>query len=89
MAIGANAGDVMRLVLREGARLAVAGVALGTLLALAGGRALRGLLFHVSSTDPATLAAVAAALTAVAMLASYLPARQATRVDPMTALRGE
>jgi len=75
------------MVLGQGCRLAVIGVAVGLLLALAAARVMRGLLFHVSATDPATFAAVAAALIAVAALASYIPARRATRVDPMIALR--
>ncbi len=87
MAIGARPADVQRLILVDGGRLAIAGVAIGTVLALAAGRMLRGLLFHVSASDPATFAAVGAALIAVATLASYIPARRATRVDPMVALR--
>jgi putative ABC transport system permease protein len=89
MAVGAEPADVLRMVLLQGAKLSLAGVALGTFAGLAAARALRGLLFHVSPTDPLTFAAVAAALAAVATLASYLPARRATRVDPMAALRGE
>jgi putative ABC transport system permease protein len=89
MAIGAKPGDVVRMVLNEGGRLAVAGVALGSVVALAGARLIRGLLFEVSATDPATFAAVAVGLLGVALLASYIPARRATRVDPMIALRGE
>jgi putative ABC transport system permease protein len=89
MAIGARPGDVVRLMLSEGGRLAVAGVAAGSVMALAGARLIRGLLFEVSATDPLTFAAVATGLLAVALLASYIPARRATRVDPMTALRGE
>ena len=89
MAIGARPGDVVRMMVSEGGRLAVVGVVLGSVVALAGARLIRGLLFEVSATDPLTFAAVAAALLGVAMLASYLPARRATRVDPMIALRGE
>ena len=65
------------------------GVALGSLVALAGARLIRGLLFEVSATDPLTFAASAAGLLGVTLLASYIPARRATRVDPMVALRGE
>ena len=89
MAIGAQRADVIRMVLGEGGRLAVAGIALGSALAIGSGRLIRGLLFDVSATDPITLGAVAAGLLGVALLASYIPARRATRVDPMVALRGE
>jgi len=89
MAIGARPNDVVRLMLGEGGRLAVAGVVAGSLIALAAARLIRGLLFEVSATDPLTFAAVAAGLLTVALLASYIPARRATRVDPMIALRGE
>jgi len=89
MAIGAKPGDVVRMMVSEGGRLAVVGVVLGSVVALAGARLIRGLLFEVSATDPLTFAAVAAALLGVALLASYIPARRATRVDPMVALRGE
>ena len=77
------------MMLGEGGRLAVAGVVAGSVIALAGARLIRGLLFEVSATDPLTFVAVAAGLLAVALLASYIPARRATRVDPMVALRGE
>jgi putative ABC transport system permease protein len=89
MAIGAKPADVVRMVLSEGGRLAVMGVALGSALALAGARAIRGLLFNVSATDPVTFVAVASGLLTVALLASYIPARRATKVDPIVALRGE
>jgi putative ABC transport system permease protein len=89
MAIGAKPGDVVRMMVSEGGRLAVVGVVLGSVIALAGARLIRGLLFEISATDPVTFAAVAAALLGVALLASYIPARRATRVDPMVALRGE
>jgi len=89
MAIGARPHDVVRLMLDEGGRLAVAGVAVGSLAALLGARLIRGLLFDVSATDPVTFVAVPLGLLAVALLASYIPARRATRVDPVIALRGE
>jgi putative ABC transport system permease protein len=89
MAIGARPNDVVRLMLSEGGRLAIVGVVVGSLVALAAARLIRGLLFEVSASDPMTFVAVAAALLAVALLASYIPARRATRVDPMIALRGE
>jgi putative ABC transport system permease protein len=88
MAIGARPADVQRMVLADGGRLAVLGVLLGIGLALAAARVLRGLLFHVSPADPATFIGVGVALVAVAMFASYIPARRATRVDPNVALRG-
>jgi putative ABC transport system permease protein len=77
------------MVLGEGGRLAVAGVAVGSVVAIAGARLIRGLLFEVSANDPLTFAGVAVGLLGVALLASYIPARRATRVDPMIALRGE
>jgi putative ABC transport system permease protein len=89
MAIGAKPSDVVRMVLGEGGRLAAAGVAVGSAVAIAGARLIRGLLFEISATDPLTFAGVAIGLLGVALLASYVPARRATRVDPMVALRGE
>ena len=89
MTIGANPADVVRMMLNEGGRLAIVGVAIGSVVALAGARLIRGLLFEVGATDPLTFAGVAAGLPGVALLASYIPARRATRVDPMIALRVE
>jgi predicted permease len=89
MALGAQREDVVRLVLRSALAPVLAGTALGMLGALAGGRLLRGLLFGVSPTDPTIFGLVAALLLAVALLAGYLPARRATRVDPLIALRSE
>jgi predicted permease len=89
MALGAGSGDILRLILTEGARLAAAGVAAGVLLALAGTRALGSLLFGVSPVDLPTIAAAAAVLALVAVAASYIPARSAARTDPMLALRAE
>jgi putative ABC transport system permease protein len=80
---------VLWAVVREGAILAAAGVLAGLVLALALTRFLRGMLFEVSATDPMTFALVACVLSAVALLASYLPARRATRLDPMIAIRSE
>ena len=89
MALGAGAGDVLLLVLKQGMALAIAGAALGVALALALGRLVSTLLFGVSGRDPLTLAAVTGALTIVALLACYIPARRASRVDPLVALRYE
>ena len=89
LAIGAQAGDVRRLVLGQGMALACWGVVLGVLTALATAHVLTGVLYDVSPTDPATLAAVTALLLGVALIACYLPARRAMKVDPMMALRAE
>ncbi|HEV2350546.1 MAG TPA: ABC transporter permease [Terriglobia bacterium] len=89
MALGAQHQDVMRLVVGQGARLAGAGVILGILGALAMTRSMRSFLFGVRPTDPVTFAGVVLLLGSVAILASYIPARRATKVDPMVALRHE
>jgi putative ABC transport system permease protein len=89
MALGARAVDVVAMVLRQGMALALAGVAAGLAAALAASRLLEGMVFGVSATDPTTFVAIAALLAAVALVASYVPARRAARVDPMTALRDE
>jgi putative ABC transport system permease protein len=89
VALGANPGAVLRMVVGRALWLALGGVAVGLLGALALSRLLGSLLFGVSATDPLTFAGVAALLTSVALLATYLPARRATRVDPMVALRSE
>ncbi len=89
LALGAAAGDVVGMVLRQGLRLVAVGMAVGLAAALAATRLLTSLLHGVSATDPATFLAVPALLTAVALLASWLPARRAARVNPMTALRAD
>jgi predicted permease len=89
IALGAQPGDVRRLVIGEGMRPVLAGVALGVAGALALTRLMRALLYGVSPSDPVTLGAVALLLTTVALLAAWLPARRATRVDALEALRAE
>jgi putative ABC transport system permease protein len=89
MALGAQRGDVVGLVLRYGGLLAATGLGIGLGAALALTRFLETMLFEVSTTDPVTFAAVAALLAAVALLACWIPARRATKVDPMVALRYE
>ena len=89
LALGATAGDVRRLVLGEGARLAVIGAVAGLLIAAASTRVLRSQLFETEPLDPVTLTGAAALLVGAALLATYLPARRATRVDPVEALRAE
>jgi putative ABC transport system permease protein len=89
MAVGAQPADVVRMVLGYGLKLGLAGIALGSAVAVAGARLIRGLLFAVSASDPVTFVAVAATLVGVTLIASYVPARRATRVDPLTALRAE
>lgn len=89
MAVGAQQKDVLGLVLGEGARLTLWGVGFGVAAALGLTRLLSSLLFAVSASDPLTYAAVAVVLVVVALLASYIPARRALRVDPIVALRYE
>lgn len=89
VALGAEPRVVRGMVLWQALWLALAGVAVGLVGALALSRFLASLLFELSPTDPVTLLAVALLLTAVAALAGYVPARRATRVDPLIALRSE
>ncbi|MFN2547831.1 MAG: ABC transporter permease [Myxococcales bacterium] len=89
LALGAAAGDVLRLIFRQGSLLVVAGLAIGIAATLAGSKALAALLFGISGTDPATYFVAAAILAVVAAVALYLPARRASRLHPAIALRAE
>jgi putative ABC transport system permease protein len=89
MALGAQLGDVVKLVVGQGLKLAAAGVAVGLVAALALHSMMTNLLYGVTGTDPVTFAAVSLVLVIIAALACYIPARRATRVDPVVALRYE
>jgi putative ABC transport system permease protein len=89
MALGGQPSDVLRLVLGEGARMAALGIGIGVVASIAITRLMSSLLFGISATDPWTFADVAVLLSLVALLACYIPARRATRVDPLVALRYE
>jgi len=89
MALGAQTRDVLRLIVKQGLTLILIGLVLGLCGALALTRLLSTLLFGVTARDPATFVAIAALLSLVAMLACYLPAWRATKVDPLEALRYE
>jgi ABC-type antimicrobial peptide transport system permease subunit len=89
MALGAQQSDIVRLVAGGGVKLATIGIAAGALLALALTRLMSGLLFGVSATDPWTFTLIVALFAGVALLASYLPARRASEMDPLTALRND
>jgi predicted permease len=89
MAIGASAGDVQRQIIRQTMSLAAVGMAIGAVASWGVARALRGLLFEVTAADPGTFLAMVVILTTVAVIAGYLPARRASRIDPMVALRAE
>jgi len=89
MALGARRIDVLRAILAHGFKLTLIGIAIGLAGAVALTRILASLLYDVTPTDPLTLAGVSLVLAAIALLASYLPARRAARIDPMAALRYE
>ena len=89
MAVGAQLSDVRALFLRHGSRLTAIGITIGIALSLMLTRVMSAFLFGVGPTDPATYGAVSLALAAMTLAATYLPARRASRVDPVVALRGE
>jgi ABC-type antimicrobial peptide transport system permease subunit len=89
MALGARGADVRRMITVQGVRLAAIGIAVGAVGAAGLTQGLRSILFNVSATDPVSYVGVALFLTVVAIAASWLPARRATHVDPMVALRTE
>jgi ABC-type antimicrobial peptide transport system permease subunit len=89
LALGAQTGNLLRMLLGQGLRLAAVGVALGLLAAIGFTRLLQGLLFGISASDPLTFAVIALLLVGVALLACWIPARRATKVDPLEALRSE
>jgi len=89
IALGAQGRDVLRLVVGSGLRVAIAGIVIGGSIALVAGRFIAPLLYRVSPKDPLIYVTAAVTLLAVAMLASLIPARRATRVDPNVALRAD
>lgn len=89
MALGATGGDVRRQILGDTLRMALAGIAIGAGLSLALAQVINSLLFATSATDPLTFALMVSLLGAVALVAGYLPARRASRIDPMKALHAE
>jgi putative ABC transport system permease protein len=89
VALGASSRDVLRLIMRQGVRLVLVGLVIGVPAALALASVLRGALYGVSTRDPITFLGIPILLASVALVASYVPARRATRVDPAEALRSE
>jgi ABC-type antimicrobial peptide transport system permease subunit len=89
IAMGATTRDILKMVLRQGLSVVGIGLALGFVVALAGTRLLSGLVMGIKPTDPITFAVVLLLLTAIALFACWIPARRATRIDPLVALRHE
>jgi ABC-type antimicrobial peptide transport system permease subunit len=89
LAMGAARREVLRLVLADSGRLIVIGLVIGAAMGLGAARAARTLLFGLTPTDPATIAAAVVMLASIGLLATYVPARRASRVDPMSVLRQE
>jgi len=89
IALGARSRDVLAMILAQGVRTIAIGIGMGLVGSLALARIVQSLLFGINATDPLTLAAVVALLVAAALLACYLPARRAAKIDPMVALRYE
>jgi ABC-type antimicrobial peptide transport system permease subunit len=89
MALGAQAGAVLRMIMREGSIMLVSGVAIGLLLAVATAKIVSGLLYGVGALDPVAFTVAPAVLTVAALIATWLPARRATRVNPAEALHAE
>jgi ABC-type antimicrobial peptide transport system permease subunit len=89
MALGAQAGAVLKMIMREGSVMVITGVAIGLLLAMATGKILSGILYEVGPLDPAAFTIAPLVLVAAALIATWLPARRATQVNPIQALRTE
>jgi putative ABC transport system permease protein len=89
LAVGAEGKDILWMIVWDGARLAAIGLTIGLVLAVALSRTINSLLFQTASADPLTFATVGTVLGAFALVASYLPARRAARVDPLLALRAQ
>ena len=89
MALGAQPGTVLRMIMREGSMMLLTGIGLGLLLAAATGKILSGMLYQIGAFDPPAFVSALALLAAATMFATWLPARRATRINPMVALRTE